>query len=512
MTRKMNSCLDSTAMKSRIIDPALTTRRYSVGDVVDRYVGRFSSAEWLSWTPVRCSDGVETDDTLWVIFAEDLLSLAENLAQAYRANHNLLIVIAGGDINLVSLRQTLRATCGESSLFICCDGVVAKTFDLKGFTLSLTMPVYNEEETIREVIESFLPVADEIIIGVDDKTDDATREIAALYADEVFSFTWRDNFASARNECLRRCSSRWIFMTEGHEFLSLESLDKVKFIGSLPADVNFVRVKRVYKEDNTNKTSVWPWITRNIPSISYKNASHNVVLSDVPSQNVSVDLLEIATIHVRSETKSIERSAQRRLMNRKNLRRGLISNKRDTRSMFYLANEEFDAGRYDEAASLYERYLKHSRWDQERYQAGINYARALRAADRPAKEIENILLGCFAEGICRNDHMIMLGDLYEDNDPERAIFHLRMAASVEQVPTPMWTIESYYREVPLQKLCIIYGRLGRLQEALSCAKLVREKFPDVSGSDEAINQIEAALNEEGRRWDQRESNLDIVAI
>jgi hypothetical protein len=75
----------------------------------------------------------------------------------------------------------------------------------------------------------------------------------------------------------------------------------------------------------------------------------------------------------------------------------------------------------------------------------------------------------------------------------------------------MWIDESYYKEVPLQKLCIIYGSVGRINDALKCARLVQEKYPDTPCTEDIIEKLEKAVEDEDKSWDKRNSNFDLIA-
>src|ERR1700744_4257402 len=101
----------------------------------------------------------------------------------------------------------------------------------KAFTLSVTMPCRDEGADLEATLASFRGVADEIVIGIDPRTVDNTREVAEKYADVVFDIKDPEgpkddetpeggvHFGWIRNQCMDKCTSDWIFITEGHERL-----------------------------------------------------------------------------------------------------------------------------------------------------------------------------------------------------------------------------------------------------------------------------------------------------
>lgn len=428
----------------------------------------------------------------------------ETVKIVWNINKNLHLIPPQSMIP-VKLRKLLLELTGESCIYACEDGLIGTTTRLKGYTLALTLPVWNEGETLQGVIESFLPVVDEIVIGIDNKTNDGSEAIAKLFTEDVFHFDWEKSFCKIRNACLEKCTSDWIFMTEGHEYLHESSYEHFKLVGSLIPQVSMVKVIRIID----GKHSEFPWLVRNNAGIQYINNSHNAVISKKEGFNYSVSIPEIKTYHERSEGKEQARRAQRKFMNRQNLLKDVMDNPNNSRAMFYLANEYFDFREYEKAVEWYKRYLQKGSWAEERYQAKLFCGKCLVMLGRKDEALE-MFLSCFNEPVPRNDHLVVLADLYEHDYPDRSIYYLRMAASVEEPLSPMWVDPAFYREIPLQKLCIIYGSLGRLDDALTCAKLVKEKYPETDGVDDIIKKIEGALADESKDWNNGFSNFDII--
>ncbi|MBW5448467.1 glycosyltransferase [Cohnella sp. CFH 77786] len=101
--------------------------------------------------------------------------------------------------------------------------------------LSLCMIVRNEEKVLARCLDSVQGFVDEIIV-VDTGSTDGTKEIAGRYTDHVYDFTWINDFAVAKNEAVRRATSKWILVLDADEYLDpSEKNDLRSFLTGLDA-------------------------------------------------------------------------------------------------------------------------------------------------------------------------------------------------------------------------------------------------------------------------------------
>jgi glycosyltransferase involved in cell wall biosynthesis len=93
--------------------------------------------------------------------------------------------------------------------------------------LSVVIIARDEERHIAEAIRSAQPVAEEVVVLVDTRTVDRTREIAtkagALSYDERFR-----SHAAQRNRALRYCSQPWVLFLDADERLTDELVDELQ--------------------------------------------------------------------------------------------------------------------------------------------------------------------------------------------------------------------------------------------------------------------------------------------
>lgn len=87
--------------------------------------------------------------------------------------------------------------------------------------LSAAIITFNEENNIRDCIESCLPVADEILI-LDSHSTDATESIARSYERVRFETRDFDGHIEQKNAAIERCSNEWILSLDADERVSPE--------------------------------------------------------------------------------------------------------------------------------------------------------------------------------------------------------------------------------------------------------------------------------------------------
>lgn len=390
----------------------------------------------------------------------------------------------------------------------------------KGYKLSMTLPVKDEEEDIERVLKSFRGVADEIVVGIDSQSSDKTVDIVQRYADRTFHFVWRDpeewnklypegdpehdncGFSYARNVCIERCTGDWIFMTEGHEHLQPESIDPLLTFGQTALVENpQLKVVLVRRESKTNQW-YFPWLFRNDPKIRFKRPIHNVL--NYPEGYATGEAPQIATYHARGQLNAFKRSKQRLHLNARDmLSKILDANKRhevDPRSMFYLANEfrgrALDAFRskgkdktkrinmfLERAIEWYNRYLDFTKPENrgaERYQARLNLSECLVHFKR-FKDAWLVLSVAQQDDWQRIEHFIWLGDLFRlgmGQTEKGAEFYRFAAVRIGKPPVSgMWIDKAAYSYLPATKLATALTELLKFQEALSWAERVVELIP-----------------------------------
>ncbi len=86
-------------------------------------------------------------------------------------------------------------------------------------TLALVMIVKNEEKGLANAILSARGIVDHVCVSVDESSSDNTLEVAKLWADEVKTHKWADDFSGARNEAHKGIQTDYIMFLDGHEYI-----------------------------------------------------------------------------------------------------------------------------------------------------------------------------------------------------------------------------------------------------------------------------------------------------
>jgi tetratricopeptide (TPR) repeat protein len=92
--------------------------------------------------------------------------------------------------------------------------------------VSLCLIVRDEEANLPACLESAAGLFAETVV-VDTGSQDRTKEIAACFGARVFDFPWRDSFAAARNEGLRRATGDWAFWLDADDRLDAPNRAKL---------------------------------------------------------------------------------------------------------------------------------------------------------------------------------------------------------------------------------------------------------------------------------------------
>lgn len=383
----------------------------------------------------------------------------------------------------------------------------------KPYRLAMTLPVRDEEHDIEATLASFRAVADVMVVGVDPRTTDRTREVAALYADDVFDLVDPEgppeqrmppggvHFAHLRNQCIERCKEHeveWILMSEGHERLAdgvdaLLALDRI-----IPPEVDVVSV---FREGNRQRWA-FPWLHRAKDGIRYQRPVHNVLVW--PEGTQTRMLPAVRTLHERNHDNAKARAVQRAGQNKATLLDDWRDNA-NVMSLFY-AGQEARADEPAEAAGYFEEFLAQPRDHNgpARYQARLMLSKLYMQAGRN-DDARRVLMGATEDDWSRSEHFIRLGDLaFMAERFEEALQFYRYAATQAGEPpiTTWWVDLPMYGYLPAQRLAMAYGHLGRGREALAWARRVLDFLADEEDADAAraeasanIAALEAALAE-----------------
>lgn len=398
----------------------------------------------------------------------------------------------------------------------------------KNFTLSVTMPCRDEGEDLEATLASFRAVADEIVIGVDPRTKDNTWEIAEKYADVVFFLKDPEgpkgdetpeggvHFGWVRNQCMDRCTSEWIFMSEGHERL-ISGWEALLSLDQLPPQTKLGFVLRTGNEQQW----AFPWLCKQDPRIRYARQTHNIL--DYPTGTFAVNMPQVRTLHERAVDREMARHQQRKTQNRVTLMDDWIHNG-NAMSLHYLG-AEWRGHSEDKAIERLEEYMRVPKKNGPmRYHTRLILSKlySQRAAEDPSRTEEqkaadwassrDILLGAVADDWSRTEHWVRLGDLaYREEKFEEALqWYTYAGTKVGNPPFTLWWVDlPMYSWIPAQRLAMVHGELGQFEDSLYWARKVLELLPDNAESavfEEAktnIKLLEESISNAGQGHSER---------
>lgn len=382
-------------------------------------------------------------------------------------------------------------------------GVCSK--EKKQFSLSVCFPARDEEEDIEATLASFMGVADQMVIGIDPRSEDQTWEIAEQYADVVFELEDPQglstddpapdggvHFAHIRNQCADRCDGDWIFMTEAHERLisGEDTLLHLSYLIPDQARVGFV-FRNGGHDPSRRERWAFPWLYRNDGVCKFKRNTHNVL--DYPYGTYVVRVPQINTLHERHRDREVARQAQRKAQNRLTLLDDWRTND-NANSLFYLAQELRGIGSMSDEKALHRfiQFLATNNGNGEaRYQSRLMMAKLyLRIGSETGdedkiresrKDARAVLMGATSDDWSRVEHWIWLGDLasLDEKWEEAHQFYLYAASRISNPPFTLWWIDmAMYSYIPAQRLAVACSELGRVHNSLEWAKRVLELLPD----------------------------------
>ena len=119
-------------------------------------------------------------------------------------------------------------------------------------TISVCMIVKNEEEKLRDCLESLKEIADEIIV-VDTGSIDKTKEIAGIYTDRIYDFKWTGSFSDARNYAFSLATCDYIYSADADEVIDGENIKKFLMLKQV-IDLDIDIVQMYYCNQLSNNT------------------------------------------------------------------------------------------------------------------------------------------------------------------------------------------------------------------------------------------------------------------
>ncbi len=215
------------------------------------------------------------------------------------------------------------------------------------------------------MLDSVADIADEIIIGVDDRTTDRTAEIARQHGARVYLDTWQDSFAITRNHGLKKAKGDWILILDADDRLTEWGAGQIRQVMRTPrSDIEvygfIIQNRQLDETVILNDPLPSMRLFHNRQGIHYVNRAHEE-LRGKGDKILTLGWLRSKTGEVGIVTYGYDPALyQERAKDQRNLDLLLrqLADKPDDRVMLYeLARQHVIGKRYDQARETAEKAL-----------------------------------------------------------------------------------------------------------------------------------------------------------
>lgn len=341
-------------------------------------------------------------------------------------------------------------------------------------TLSVSMIVKNEHDTLARCLECAKKIADEIII-VDTGSTDDTKNIALKYTDKVYDFKWVDDFSKARNFSFSKATKEYIMWLDADDVILDEDILKIQTLKNiLTKDVDMVMLKYNLNLDENG-----------VPALSYyrerivkraKNYKWISPIHEVIQRSGKVVYEDIAITH-----KKIHPSAPGR--NLKIFEKMKENNYPfDARQTFYYARELMYAKRYEDSIEEYTNFLRlPDAWIENKISACLDLYDIHSALGDTDMALSS-LFNSFKFDSPRAEVCCKIGWHFISNKEwNTAIYWLNQAKNCKyDIASGGFFCKDFYDFIPYINLGFCYYNLGNIKEAINYNEMAGKIKPNSS--------------------------------
>ena len=149
-------------------------------------------------------------------------------------------------------------------------------------TIALVMIVKDEERCLKRCLDSVRGLVDRMIV-VDTGSQDGTREIACRAGAEVYGYTWKNDFAEARNYALSLSDADWNLILDADEYITEGTRGDMDMFLRAGDCLGDVYIYNRYQEDG-EESCVRFCASRILPrGVYFKGKIHEQPDTDLPS-------------------------------------------------------------------------------------------------------------------------------------------------------------------------------------------------------------------------------------
>ena len=120
---------------------------------------------------------------------------------------------------------------------------------------SICIITKNECTVLEECLRRLQSLGQEIVV-LDTGSTDNTCEMVLKYTDQLYHFEWCNDFAAARNECIRHASNDYILTVDSDEYLTAwDEEANQRVIKENPRGIGRIYLTDTYTQQNETRTA-----------------------------------------------------------------------------------------------------------------------------------------------------------------------------------------------------------------------------------------------------------------
>ncbi|MCX6155058.1 MAG: glycosyltransferase [Candidatus Kapabacteria bacterium] len=342
-------------------------------------------------------------------------------------------------------------------------------------SLSVCIIAKNEENNLRDCLESVRTIAEEIIL-VDTGSTDSTIEIAREYGAKIIESPWCDDFSYSRNISIENASCKYILIIDADERLInpdllIEAITNSKQeIGAWLIEV-CSEARRADGGTDKFKTSLLRLFI-NHPEVRFSGIIHEQIIEPLISIGKKIENTQIQFFHL-GYSLTIEQMRKKNERNLHLLQKALLKQPANAHNLYHLSKTYLALGDLKNAAINIEKSIKFANTNSAIYPQSLNYGAIIAfqmkdyklALERSAKSLEIVNNQMFANFII-GETMSTLGRFQDALDA-----YLRLDFARQNPDTMAQIIGDYY--LPQEQY---HYRVGRSYIGLKDYKKARIEF------------------------------------